>query len=67
MKYFKPKSLTWWASLAPLLGGVIVALSEAFPALAPARAVIDALTGDMQPAVLVNAGLVGIGLRGAVQ
>ena len=66
MKYFKPYSLTWWASFAPLLAGVIAAMSEAFPALAPAKAFIDALSGGLQPAVLVNMGLVGIGLRGAV-
>lgn len=65
-KYFKPNSLTWWASFAPLMAGVIAALSEAFPALAPVKSVIDALSGGVQPAVLVNMGLVGIGLRGAV-
>ena len=66
MKYLKPKSLTWWAGFVPLAAGVIAALSDVLPALAPARAVIDAMTGHAEPAVLVNAGLVAIGLRGAV-
>lgn len=66
MKYLKPKSLTWWAGFVPLLAGLVVALSDVLPVLAPVRAVIDAMTGNAEPAVLVNAGLVAIGLRGAV-
>ena len=66
MKYIKPKSLTWWAGFVPLIAGVLVALSDVIPVLLPVRAVIDAMTGNAEPAVLVNAGLVAIGLRGAV-
>ena len=66
MKYFKPHSLTWWASFAPLLAGVIVALADVVPGLGQARDVINALSGDMQPALLVNMGLAGIGLRAAL-
>lgn len=66
MKYIKPKSLTWWAGFVPLIGGILVALSDVLPVLLPVRAVIDAMTGHAEPAVLVNAGLVAIGMRGAV-
>jgi hypothetical protein len=65
-KYFKPKSLTWWASVTPLLVGIVLALSEAFPSLAGVAAVLNAMTGGIPAAALINAGLVGIGLRGAM-
>lgn len=65
-KYFKPSSLTWWASAAPLVAGVVIALSKGFPALAPVADVIREVTGDASPAILINAGLAGIGLRAAV-
>lgn len=66
-KYIKPKSLTWWASVAPLFGGITLALSEAFPVLASVAAVINAASGDLPAPVLINMGLIGIGLRGAVE
>lgn len=66
-KYFKPRSLTWWASVAPLLAGVVLALSAAFPSLASVSAVINAASGDLPAPVLINMGLIGIGLRGAVE
>lgn len=65
-KYFKPKSLAWWASVAPLFGGVIIATSEAVPTIAPVAAVVKSLAGDMTPAQLIQLGLLGVGLRGAV-
>ncbi|OWU77591.1 hypothetical protein [Marinibacterium profundimaris] len=64
-KYVKPKSLTWYASLAPLVAGVIVAL-EPVHGLHWVVRVIDNFTGDAHPAVLINVGLAGIGLRGAI-
>lgn len=66
-RYFKPYSLTWWASVAPLLAGVIKALEAAFPGLRPVSAVIDAMSGEIPAPVLINMGLIGIGLRGAVK
>ena len=66
MKYVKPKSLSWWASVAPLVAGLIVALSAALPSLAPVVSVIDAASGGMTAPVLINLGLAGIGLRGAM-
>lgn len=66
-KYFKPNSLTWWASFTPFLAGVLLALSEAIPAMGGIAAVINAASGGIPAAALINAGLVGIGLRGAMQ
>lgn len=65
MKYFKPRSLTWWASVAPLVAGLIVA-SEPLHELAKLVATIDNMTGGMSAAVMINSGLIGIGLRGAL-
>ena len=66
-KYLKPASLTWWASVAPLLAGIVLALSAAIPALGGVAAVINAASGDLPAPVLINMGLIGIGLRGAVK
>lgn len=65
-KYIKPNSVAWWASVAPLLAGIVLALSAAFPALLPLAAIIDAASGGMSAPVLINAGVMGIGLRGAM-
>ena len=65
MKYVKPKSLTWWASLIPMLAGAFVATLPLHGA-ANLVAVIDHLTGGVEPIVLINAGLVGIGVRAAI-
>lgn len=67
IKYFKPKSLTWWGSVVPLLAGLISAASASVPALEPAKVVIDAASGGLTPAVLINAGLVGIGVRASIK
>ena len=66
MKYVKPKSLSWWASFVPLLGGVVIALSDVVPSLAPVAQVVRSLAGSMTAAQLVQLGLLGIGLRGAI-
>ena len=65
MKYFKPFSLTWWASVAPLLAGLFMA-TEAIHGQSALVASIYAATGMSAP-VLINLGLAGIGLRGAVK
>lgn len=65
-KYIKPKSLTWLASVVPLLAGVFIAL-EPIHELHEWVEAINAMFGNVPPAVLINAGLVGIGLRGAIQ
>lgn len=63
-KYFKPRSLTWWASVAPLLAGVFMAL-EPVHGLTPWVEALRNASGATAP-VLINAGLAGIGLRGAM-
>jgi len=65
MKYFKPKSLTWWASFAPLLAGLFIAAAP-LHGLTAAVEVINSMTGGASAAILINAGLAGIGLRGAL-
>ncbi|MCG7628977.1 hypothetical protein MHM88_14290 [Epibacterium sp. MM17-32] len=64
-KYFKPKSLTWLASLVPLGCGVFLAAEPLHNLTTWVEAVTTA-TGGMSPFALINAGLIGIGLRGAV-
>ena len=63
-KYFKPKSLTWWASVTPLVCGVFMA-TEPLHGLTEVVASLKSATGLTAP-VLINMGLAGIGLRGAV-
>lgn len=67
MKYLQPRSLTWWSSVVPLIGGLVIALAAAIPALEPVAAVINAASGGLSAPVLINMGLVGIGLRGAIK
>ena len=63
-KYFKPKSLTWWASFAPLATGLFIAFEPVHGLLDVAES-LRAATGLDAP-VLINMGLAGIGLRGAI-
>lgn len=65
-RYFKPTSLTWLASVLPLLAGVFIAF-EPVHHLADWAKAVSRTFGDTPPALLINAGLVGIGLRGAVK
>lgn len=64
-KYYKPKSLTWLASFAMVAAGVLIA-SEPLHGLTDLVQTLNGMTGGTPPAMLINAGLVGIGLRGAV-
>lgn len=66
MKYFNPKSLTWWASFLPLMAGLIGATEPVHGAIAVVQT-IDNITGGAAPTLLINAGLAGIGIRGALQ
>ena len=63
-KYFKPKSLTWWVSVLPLLAGVFMA-AEPLHGLSGMTDALRNGTGLTAP-VLINMGLAGIGLRGAL-
>ena len=64
-KYFKPKSLTWWSAVFPLVAGLVVA-SLPIHGLDALVRTIDSVTGGVAPAILINAGMVGIGVRGAM-
>tara|TARA_R110000772_G_scaffold79860_3_gene170741 strand:- start:176 stop:376 length:201 start_codon:yes stop_codon:yes gene_type:complete len=66
VKYVKTKSLTWWTSFVPLFLGLLVA---ALPLHGWQQGVdaINSLTGGLTPSTMINAGLFGIGLRGAVK
>ena len=68
MKYVKPRSLTWWAAMVPFVCGLTMSLAEAVPALESAATVMRSMYGpEMSPSMLINLGLAGIGLRGAIQ
>ncbi len=64
-KYIKPDSLSWWASIAPLIAGLVLA-SEPLHNLSEVAQTLRNMTGDTPPALLINAGLAGIGIRGAL-
>lgn len=64
-KYVKPKSLTWWASIAPLFAGLFMA-SVPIHGMAGLADSIGNATGLSAP-VLINMGLAGVGLRGAIK
>lgn len=65
-RYFKPKSVTWWSSLVPIILGLIVAFEPLFPNPILSEIVFN-LTGGISPAMLINMGLVGVGIRGAIK
>ena len=65
-KYIKPTSLTWLASCAPLVAGVFMA-TEPLHGLTVYVEVVRSAFGGVPAAVLINAGLAGIGLRGAIK
>lgn len=64
-KYFKPKSVTWWASVVPLLLGLVMAFAPFYSSDVLVEVIYN-LTGGMSPAMLINMGLAGIGIRGAI-
>ncbi len=66
MRYFLPKSLTWWAGAGLVLTGLVRGLGAAFD-LGPVGAVIDAWSGALPPSVLILQGAGLIGLRGAMK
>ncbi|MGL4281384.1 MAG: hypothetical protein ACRCS0_13535 [Albidovulum sp.] len=65
-KYFKPASLTWLASALPLGAGVFIAF-EPVHHFADWSKALSLAFGGTSPYLLINAGLVGIGLRGAIK
>ena len=67
MKYFKPKSLTWWTGTAALAGGLLMALGGQIDAFAPVAAILTDLTGISEPYMLITYGLTTVGFRGALK
>ncbi|MCY1127145.1 hypothetical protein OU426_09800 [Frigidibacter sp. RF13] len=65
-RYFKPRSLTWIASAAPVAAGLFIAF-EPVHHLGDWAKAVSATFGNTSPYLLINAGLVGIGLRGAIK
>ncbi len=65
-KYWKPTSLTWLASATPLALGVFIA-TEPMHHLSEAVEAARNMTGGLTPYELINAGLIGIGIRGAIE
>lgn len=65
-KYLKLRSLTWWAAVTPLVAGLVMATFPLHGWEALTETVRN-MSGDIPPAVLINAGLAGIGLRGAMK
>ena len=65
-KYVKPMSLTWLASVLPFLAGLFIAF-EPVHHLADWAKAVSLTFGATSPYLLINAGLVGIGLRGAMR
>lgn len=63
-KYIKPKSLTWWMSVTPLFVGLFAASTPLHGYSAISQSMLNAF--GLDAAALINAGLVGIGLRGAI-
>jgi hypothetical protein len=65
-RYVKPTSLTWLASALPVGAGLFIAFEPVHHLTDWAKAV-GHVFGDSSPYLLINAGLVGIGLRGAIK
>lgn len=63
-KYVKLGSLTWLVSMVPLLAGVAVA-TEPLHGLSAMIMTINSMT-DYSAAELIQLGLLGIGVRGAL-
>lgn len=66
MRYFKPKSLSWWAGFAPLSAGLTVATLP-MHGQTEVVDVVNNITGNLSAAALINTGAAVIGLRGAVK
>ena len=64
-KYFKPRSLTWWAGIGLITMGLIVGLGQGFD-IGGITAAIEAWTGGIGSAALMAQGAGLIGLRGAL-
>jgi len=66
-KYIKPKSLTWWGAVVPLAAGLVLAVTSAVPGMEALNALVSGFFPGSSAIELINLGLVGIGLRGAIK
>lgn len=64
-KYIKARSLTFWASLALVVQGLILA-TEPLHGFSNLTAALHNISGDIAPGMMINTGLAGIGLRAAI-
>jgi hypothetical protein len=65
MKYFKPKSLTWWTCISCFVLGTILSVHAAYN-LGKLGDVLVVMTSDFSPLFMIAQGLGLVGLRGAV-
>lgn len=65
-KYIRLNSLTWWSAFVPLVAGVIVATAPLHGWTAGVDAIRN-VTGGIPAAAMINGGLAGIGIRGALK
>lgn len=67
MKYFKPKSMTWWSGIGAIATGVYSMFQPSNTVVGELAHLMALLTGgaDAAPAVLIFSGLGLIGLRAA--
>lgn len=65
-KYIKPASLAWWASLVPLIAGLLMA-AEPIHAMPQLTAALSNMFAGQTAAQLIQLGLLGIGIRGAIK
>ena len=63
MKYFNPKSMTFWAGIFSLISGVALGVHEANPLGWHMDALANVLGPASSPALLVTQGLGLIGIR----
>ena len=65
MTYIKIRSVTFWASMVPLIAGLLLA-TENFHDMDQISVAVRLMFGETKPHVLINTGVFGIGLRQAV-
>lgn len=65
-RYFKPKSVTWWAGTSLICLGGLLGIDAGYD-LGGAADVVRAWTGNVGASVLLAQGAGLIGIRGALQ
>jgi len=65
MKYFKPKSVTWWAGVSLIATGGVIGVDVGYD-VGPIADVLNAWTGPVGPSLLIAQGAGLVGIRGAL-